>query len=372
MSFAGTRKAFGTVHALTFTVTLMAVTGSVRAALVGRWSFDDGTANDTSGNGNNGMLLGSATIVNDPVRGQVLSLTNSDADNDGDGKVDLGSPTSLNLMGQMSVAAWIKADALPAPPGALALRNILNRGHGTPAGLPQREFTFRIDATRPDPNALVTNYDIGQWQTGIGDQHATAVIPVEDLGQGNWVHLAGTGTQEGANFIWRLYRNGELINTSMPFTDSMRDMTGVGWAIGGRGGIAATTFERGFLGMIDDVRIYNHPLTVDEIAQIINPGPPLVPGDTDGNGTVNIADFEPIRANFRKAVTARTDGDLVRNGVVDFDDFHQWKGAFLGAGGSLAGLNLSFADNVPEPSSWLLWVVIMAIAPVQQRVGARA
>jgi hypothetical protein len=80
-------------------------------------------------------------------------------------------------------------------------------------------------------------------------------------------------------------------------------------------------------------------------------GPPLVTGDTDGNGTVNIADFEPIRANFRKMVTSRAQGDLVTDGVVDFADFRQWKGAFVGAGGSLAGLDLSFATNVPEPSA---------------------
>jgi hypothetical protein len=79
--------------------------------------------------------------------------------------------------------------------------------------------------------------------------------------------------------------------------------------------------------------------------------PPLL-GDTDGNGTVDLADFEPIRANFRKTVTARNQGDLVANGVVDFADFREWKAAFTGAGGSLAGLNLSFGTNVPEPSTF--------------------
>ncbi len=80
-------------------------------------------------------------------------------------------------------------------------------------------------------------------------------------------------------------------------------------------------------------------------------GDALLPGDTDGDGTVEFEDFDPIRANFRKAVSTRAQGDLARNGLVDFDDFHQWKVAFTGAGGSLAGLDLGLASNVPEPSA---------------------
>jgi hypothetical protein len=80
-------------------------------------------------------------------------------------------------------------------------------------------------------------------------------------------------------------------------------------------------------------------------------GNALLLGDTDGDGTVEFDDdFGPIRDNFRKQVGARSEGDLVRNGVVDFDDFRQWKTAFVGAGGSLAGLDLSFG-SVPEPSA---------------------
>jgi hypothetical protein len=79
-------------------------------------------------------------------------------------------------------------------------------------------------------------------------------------------------------------------------------------------------------------------------------GPPPVAGDTDGDGVVEFSDFEPIRANFRKAVSERTGGDLVDDNVIDFDDFHEWKTAFVSGGGSVAGLDLGFA-NVPEPSA---------------------
>ena len=44
---------------------------------------------------------------------------------------------------------------------------------------------------------------------------------------------------------------------------------------------------------------------------------------------------------------------FVRNNTVDFNDFSQWKTAFLAGGGSLAGVDLSFTI-VPEPATALL------------------
>jgi hypothetical protein len=59
-------------------------------------------------------------------------------------------------------------------------------------------------------------------------------------------------------------------------------------------------------------------------------------------------------------VTSRAEGDLTRDRVVDFADFHQWKGAFLTAGGSLAGFDFSFALNVPEPTGLVLAILSFA------------
>jgi hypothetical protein len=86
-------------------------------------------------------------------------------------------------------------------------------------------------------------------------------------------------------------------------------------------------------------------------------GPTCILGDVDCNNVVEFADFEPIRANFRKTVETRAGGDLVRNGIVDFADFHEWKNAFLGAGGSLAGVDLGFLASVPEPGTVALMLM---------------
>ena len=62
---------------------------------------------------------------------------------------------------------------------------------------------------------------------------------------------------------------------------------------------------------------------------------PLVLGDTDGDGVVEIPDdFNPIRDNFQKSVALRTQGDLNRDGIVEFLDFREWKNEYLAGGGA--------------------------------------
>ncbi len=236
--------------------------------LIAHYTFDDGTANDSSGFGNDGTLEGTAAVVNDPQRGNVLSLDGSG------GKVDLGNPASLDIVGGgITITAWVNMNVA----GGGVNRNIVNRGHG---GSPTRELTLRADSS--------SNYDFGAYESGVGDLQATMPIPAGDVGTNTWVHLAGTwdGTQ------WNLYRNAVLENS---FADSTgpRDMT-VGWAIGARGGVG--TFERVFDGLVDDVRIYNIALSQPEIQAIMNPGPPdttppAAPtglGATAGDGSVDL------------------------------------------------------------------------------------
>lgn len=102
----------------------------------------------------------------------------------------------------------------------------------------------------------------------------------------------------------------------------------------------------------------------------------LVPGDVDGNGQVELLDFEPIRANFRNRVSQRIQGDLTRDGVVDFDDFREWKSAFLGAGGALDDVDFAFQGNVPEPATvglaLLAWSAGSRLFRYPQRPKARS
>lgn len=79
----------------------------------------------------------------------------------------------------------------------------------------------------------------------------------------------------------------------------------------------------------------------------------VLAGDTDNNGSVEFADFEPIRDNFLTATSLRSEGDLDFSGFVDIRDFREWKNAFQGPP-ALIELALSQLSAVPEPSSVLL------------------
>ncbi len=233
--------------------------------LMAHYTFDNGTADDSSGNGNDGTLAGTATVVNDPQRGNVLSLDGSG------GKVDLGNPSGLDITGPITVAAWVRIDSAGG-----SIRNIVNRGHG---GSPTRELTFRIDPS--------SNYNFGSYESGVGSMQTTSAVPSGDVGTNTWVHLAGTwdGSQ------WNFYRNGNL-------EDALADSVGppamtVGWAIGARGGVSG--YERVFDGLIDDVRIYNYALTQSEIEDLVGT---WISEDIGSVGQAGNATFDPQTGEF--------------------------------------------------------------------------
>jgi uncharacterized protein (TIGR03382 family) len=118
-------------------------------------------------------------------------------------------------------------------------------------------------------------------------------------------------------------------------------------------------------GSLDDIH-----LSAGQVLTNFTPVPPTA-GDTDGDGIVELSDFNPIRDNFQKLVALRTEGDLNRDGRVEFLDFREWKTAFLSGGGSLEGLDLSFLSVVPEPATGTLALLLAAVvgAISRRRLG---
>ena len=91
-------------------------------------------------------------------------------------------------------------------------------------------------------------------------------------------------------------------------------------------------------------------------------------GDVNCDTIIDVEnDFEAIRLHFRRTVTSRDDGDLTGDSIVDFDDFREWKTAFLGGGGSLEGVNFNFLTT-PEPGSMsLLLLAALALIGVRKQ-----
>ena len=194
---------------------------------IGAWTFDDGTANDSSGNGHNGTLAGNAVIVTDAERGEVLAL-------DGDGDyVDLGNGDWTNPGNNMTVAAWFKVDVFD-----VAYQTIIAKGL----------YTYRLGRTT-NSNKLQAymDYDANHnWQVATG----TTIVNV------GWHHAAVT--YDGTNM--KLYIDGvqEGGNVALSTLHTSTANLCIGRNVDSTG--------RDWQGWIDDVRLYNKALTPAQIA----------------------------------------------------------------------------------------------------------
>lgn len=188
---------------------------------------------------------------------------------------------------------------------------------------------------------LITNAGVPALEARNGGAFQTLMSPIS---QGQWYNV--WMVVNNSTDTWNAYVNTGTADA----TAGDLKLSGIGF----RNGLAAnplTHFDLfggagGILGeSIDDIYINSGTVLTNFSST------PLKLGDTNGNGVVEYpADFIPIRDNFQKSVALRSQGDLNRDGKVEFLDFREWKDAFLAGGGSLEGIDLSFA-SVPEPTS---------------------
>jgi hypothetical protein len=78
-----------------------------------------------------------------------------------------------------------------------------------------------------------------------------------------------------------------------------------------------------------------------------------LPGDFNGDGSINLTDYAVIRDNLEEAHTYLFEGDIVRDGIVDLADFRAWKSlpSVINSG------VLAEIAAIPEPSSMMLILV---------------
>jgi hypothetical protein len=223
--------------------------------LVAHYTFESNT-NDISGNGNDGLAVGSPTYAVGKG-GQAISL-------DGvDDYVDCGADPSLNITGAVTVAAWIKL-AGPAADQKIA-GNQDNTTGGYKLGVNNNLVEFEI---RTSENAAILNRSVSGGTT---------------LQPAVWYHVAGLYSE--GNYI-RTYVNGDL-DRELATTEVL--------------GTSSDTFKIGrepfsdsyyFNGLIDELRLYNAALSGAEIAWLAGRTEPFSePFDFNVDGTVDFKDF---------------------------------------------------------------------------------
>ena len=214
-------------------VLLLSLLSDASADLVANWPLD-ADAKDIIGS-HDGILVGGAQITDDPERGRVLSV-------DGiDGRVEI--PHSDELVFEptdsFTIAVWLNIRTLP----------------GSWAGV----VTKSRDIS-PWYGLWVTPGN--QWHF-VGGEGGTNVRMDTGTAMTGWLHFAGV--YDADRNTQKLYVNGTVIDES---TGATITTSGAGdmW-FGG-----AKSVNEYLDALVDDVRIYNHALTEEEIQTVMLSG----------------------------------------------------------------------------------------------------
>jgi len=243
-------------------------------AAVGHSFAFEGNADDSVGD-IDGLLKDDAAIITDPARGQVLSL---------DGREDhvllpesiVPLPQSFssfsNNHAKFTLTAWLK-------PGAMNSRF---------SGWPEMAI-YSERGSGPYTTVNMTYLDQGRvaFTNGTGGQDpriskAEDVVPLKD----KWCHFA----YSQANGLYELYLDGELMDQgSIPGesarSNAVRIIGGRAHSISSDGSYPYLTQD--FMGLIDDLRIYDSLLSPEDIEYLAGG-----------------AEMEPFEKNLRYLPTA--------------------------------------------------------------------
>jgi hypothetical protein len=254
-------------YSLSFLLTLSFVlTSAADAELVGWWKLDDGSgevAVDSSGYGRDGTITNATWEAG--KYGAALAF-------DGTAYVDLPADAWSSIEMQATFTFW---------------------AYGDPAFQPQANFIFGAFQDPPNNESRVMSahvpwsdsnvyFDTGGTTAGGYDRISKAATPAEF--EGSWQHWAFV--KNGDTGDQMVYVNGVLWHSGTGMT---RPMTGVTkFTIGTKPSLA----EGWYNGMMDDVRLFDHALTEDEIMAVVEgagAGFPNALGPDPANGVMHEA-----------------------------------------------------------------------------------
>jgi len=215
---------------------LVLCAGLSNAELVAHWSMDQdsGSAVYDSQNGHHGVSSGTT----------LTSGKFSDARYfDGHDRINITESAELEQFSQLTLATWVYWTGYPKP-GA---------NYDFLAGV---EAIYKIDISGSQIRFLTGN----AWEDGI-------LISNTSLTRNSWYHIAAVydGTEKS------IYINGVKDLNTVACTGTLGADQRYSFTMGAQPNIYG--YEDYFTGKLDDVRVYNHALSVQEIQALLIPEP---------------------------------------------------------------------------------------------------
>jgi parallel beta-helix repeat protein len=266
------------------------------AGLIAHWKFDEGTgsvAYDSAGT-NDGTIYGAAW-----ARGIIDGALDFDGVDD---YVDCGNDNSLNIIDEITLSAWVKADGKANDFEKIVMKSTINTSD--PWVLYGLDFDGGGDnATKV--RMFASNGTVGSYALAIS---------TTNIQNGIWYHFAGTYNDSEL----KIYINGlREANTATTFS-----RLGINDEPVLIGVYHKDRLANQFRGTIDDVRIYNRALSAAEIEELYQSGLPVgqtyhvdgVNGDNTNDGLTPETAFKTIQRGI--------------NVAEDFDTVLVWPGVY--------------------------------------------
>ena len=213
----------------------LVLASATRADLVGWWRLDEGTgttAYDSSGNGNDGTILGNPQWV----AGKIGSALDFDGNGD---YVNCGNDPIFDITDEITLSIWVNAN---------------DNGNGeNNCWMGKGDNTYAIK--HQTGNYLEFFIYDGAWHSTNYSTNITAL-------NGEWHHMAGTFDGSELKFYLDGEQAANLVYSGTIGT-SADDVT-----IGENSQATGRYFD----GMLDDARIYNKALSADDIKSIMMGG----------------------------------------------------------------------------------------------------
>ena len=226
--------------------------------LIGWWPFN-GNANDESGNGNNGSVIGGAILGNDRY-----GSNNSSYEIDG---LNCPNPRGLSIpavtsnVGDYSISIWYKS--------INPLKQYQCIINSNPHQFIGASFNYLSSSS------IAVFAGNGTWWSSLTDS-------ITIVNASNWNHLAIV--KNGLNFQY--FNNGILMQT-MSFTNTFNTGNISSFVVGAISINGGSNCYETFHGSLDDLGIWNRALTQQEITDLYN-GCQLTINTQPTNQTINI------------------------------------------------------------------------------------